>query len=294
MAQLKMYWFPQTPICEDPLPAGYTISRYRTEADKLAWVACCKNGLVGDDADEQAFDDAITSREEIDLCSDVFFLDHNGEHIGTITAFVIKDKDVGDVHMVGIRTDYRGRGLSKYMLAAALRHLKEKGVRYALLTTDEWRKGAVKSYLTAGFLPVEYNVGMELRWQAVLEDYGIDSVQMVYEDASPYKTVYRKGLPQKKIRVGVFGAGRGRTMMAYCRASGAAELTAVCDQYEDKLADIRPYHINRRCVGVDNGRGRCKSGVDYAGEDDYRPFKTNGGVGFEKALAYACGRLTGE
>jgi GNAT superfamily N-acetyltransferase len=194
MAQLKMYWFPDTPIDASPLPEGYTISKYRTEADKLAWVACCKNGLVGDDADEKAFDNSITDNENIDLSDDVFFLDHNGEHIGTVTAFVIKERNVGDVHMVGIRTDYRGRGLSKYMLSAALNHLKNKGVRYALLTTDEWRKGAVKSYLTAGFLPVEYDEGMIPRWEAVLEDYGIDSVKMVDEDGKPLCVVTRSGI----------------------------------------------------------------------------------------------------
>ena len=194
MAQLKMYWFPGTPICDPPLPEGYSISKYKTEADKLAWVECCKNGLVGDDADAAAFDNSITSNENIDLGDDVFFLDYNGEHIGTVTGFVIPEHNAGDVHMVGIRTDFRGRGLSKYMLAAVLKHLRAKGVDYALLTTDEWRKGAVKSYLTAGFLPVEYDEGMVERWEAVLEDYGIDSVQMVTEDAKPFCIVTRSGL----------------------------------------------------------------------------------------------------
>ncbi|MBQ7637858.1 MAG: GNAT family N-acetyltransferase [Clostridia bacterium] len=239
MAQLKMYWFPDTPIDDPPLPDGYSISTYKTGSDKLAWCECCKNGLIGDDAGVEAFDNDITDREDIDLYNDVFYLDYLGEHIGTITAYVIKEHNIGDVHMVGIRTDFRGRGLSKYMMAAALKHLKEKGVKYALLTTDEWRKGAVKSYLTAGFLPVEYNVGMELRWRAVLEDYGIDEVRMVYDDASPYKTIYRAGIPQKKIKVGVFGAGRGRTMMEYCKVSGTAELTAVCDKYADKLENLK-------------------------------------------------------
>ncbi|MBR5424028.1 MAG: GNAT family N-acetyltransferase [Clostridia bacterium] len=237
MAQLKMYWFPDSPISDPPLPEGYSISNYRTDADRMAWVECCRNGLVADDADEKAFDDSIASWEEIDLYNDVFYLDHNGEHVGTITAFVRKD-NIGDVHMVGLKTEYRGKGLSKYMMAAAQKHLRDKGVKYALLTTDEWRKGAVKGYLTAGFLPVEYNVGMELRWQAVLEDYGVDSVQMLYEDASPYKTIYRKGISQQKIRVGVFGAGRGRTMMNYCRAAGSAALVAVCDKNTEMLEKI--------------------------------------------------------
>ena len=72
--------------------------------------------------------------------------------------------------------------------------LDAQGVDYIFLTTDEWRKGAVKSYLSSGFKPVEYDEGMTQRWQAVLEEYGIDSVDMVDEDANFFKTVYRQGL----------------------------------------------------------------------------------------------------
>ena len=75
MAQLKMYCLPGTPINEVPLPEGYSVSRYQTEADKLAWCECCKNGLVGDDADESTFDDRITDDEDINIYEDVFFLD---------------------------------------------------------------------------------------------------------------------------------------------------------------------------------------------------------------------------
>ena len=194
MAQLKMYCLPGTPVNEVPLPEGYSVSRYQTEADKLAWCECCKNGLVADDANEATFDDRITSDPNIHLSEDVFFLDHNGEHIGTVTAFRNKEHNYGDMHMVGIRTDYRGKGLAKYLNFITLKHLLPMGVKYIVLTTDEWRKGAVKSYLSGGFLPVEYDEGMEERWAAVLEEYGIDSVQMLNEDATPYKIIYRSGL----------------------------------------------------------------------------------------------------
>ena len=197
MAQLKMYCLPGTPVNEVPLPEGYSVSRYKTEADKLAWCECCKNGLVADDADAATFDDRITDDENINLFEDVFFLDHNGEHIGTVTAFVIKERNVGDMHMVGIRTDYRGKGLAKYLNFITLKHLFAKGVNYIVLTTDEWRKGAVKRYLSGGFLPVEYDTGMEERWAAVLEEYGIDSVQMVTEDGKPFCVVTRSSLKAK-------------------------------------------------------------------------------------------------
>ena len=191
MAQLKMYWFPDTPIFEGSLPEGYSFSKYETEADKLAWVECCKQGLAADDATEKAFDDSILGWEDIDPFNDVFFLDHNGEHVGTITAFKFSDRNAGDVHMVAVRTDHRGLGLSKYMLSAALKHLKSKGVAWAQLTTDEWRKSAVKSYLTAGFLPVEYDEGMVERWLKVMETFSIHELQMLDEEAKPFMLLKR-------------------------------------------------------------------------------------------------------
>ncbi|MBR2730373.1 MAG: GNAT family N-acetyltransferase, partial [Clostridia bacterium] len=238
MAQLKMYWFPGTPIDDAPLPDGFAFSNYQCEADKDAWVEICKNGLVGDDADASAFDGAILDREDVDPFKDVFFLDYNGEHIGTFTAYIHKDEQVGDFHMVALRTDFRGRGLSKYLSAAACKKLEAEQCRFILLTTDEWRKGAVKSYLTAGFKPVEYDLNMENRWNAVLEEYGIDSVEMVYEDGTPYKIIHRKGLT-RKIRFGVFGGARGKTFMQYCKEFDDAELVAVCDANEARFHEIR-------------------------------------------------------
>ena len=233
MAQLKMYWLAGTPIADVEIPAGYSISNYKTEADKLAWCECCRNGLIADDAGVEAFDDCITNRKDIHMTEDVFFLDYDGEHVGTITAYVMKG-NVGDVHMVGIRTDHRGKGLAKILTSVALKHLNAKGVTHVELTTDEWRVSAVKSYLTAGFRPVEYDIGMQDRWEAMLETLKVDSVEMYYEDVTLYHTIYRKGLA-KKVKIGVLGAGRGRTMMQYCVSANNAELVAICDINEEKL-----------------------------------------------------------
>ena len=73
-----------------------------------------------------------------------------------------------------------------------MKTLKERGVKYISLTTGEGRPAAVKSYLNAGFLPVEYAEGMEERWLAVMDKYGIDSLQLLNEDTTPLKMLYRK------------------------------------------------------------------------------------------------------
>ncbi len=251
-AQLKMYWLPGTPIQEDPLPQGYSFSNYAEEADKQAWTDCCRQGLVPDEESaETAFGSAILSREEIVPERDVFFLDYNGEHIGTVTAFVLGDSGAGDIHMVSIRSDFRGKGLGKYLNQKALSVLAARGVPYAVLTTDEWRKAAVKSYLSAGLLPVEYAQGMQDRWEAVLEEYGIDEVQMLYEDASPYRKITRKGL-SRKVRIGVVGGGRGQSMMDFCERFGNAELVAICDNYPPILERARKKYGEQNITYYDN------------------------------------------
>lgn len=192
MAQLKMYWLPGMPIEENPLPPGYSFSNYKDASDNAPWVECCKQGLLADDATDEAFDERITVNPNIHLQEDVFFLDYEGEHIGTVTAFSDPNTRLGDMHMVGIRPDFRGKGLGKYLNQVTLCHLRERDITAVFLTTDEWRVAAVKSYLRAGFLPVQYDVGMEERWEAMLETLGIDHVQMLNEDGTPFRIVYRK------------------------------------------------------------------------------------------------------
>lgn len=89
MAQLKMYWLPGTPIKQYTLPEGFSVSTYRTEADKKAWCDCCRNGhLIADGGGDEEFDRSILDIEDIDPARDVFFIDFHGEHVGTVTAFV--------------------------------------------------------------------------------------------------------------------------------------------------------------------------------------------------------------
>lgn len=184
MAQLKMYWLKGTPVSEPELPEGFSLTNYKNEKDKTAWLECCKNGLISDDAQTDVFDTKILGVNDINPETDVFFLDFNGEHIGTVTAIFHPDGNFGQVHMVGIRTDFRGRGLGKIINNAAIKKLRSQGVDYIYLTTDEWRTSAVKSYFSAGYIPVEYDTGMKERWEQMITQFGIDSVNMVNEDCS--------------------------------------------------------------------------------------------------------------
>ncbi len=197
MAQLKMYWFTDSPLEELNLPEGYSFSHFSEETrenDIKIW-----NDASSIDPMDPADYEARFKREIYDFVDivperDVWFLDHNGKHVGTSSSFIWGNTGYGDMHWVGIIPEYRGKGLAKYLSYIVQKTLKERGCPFVSLTTDEFRPAAVRSYLKAGFVPVEYDEGMVERWEKVLEFNGIDSVQMVYEDGSPYKIIYRTGL----------------------------------------------------------------------------------------------------
>ena len=192
MKQLLMYWLSGTPVNHFELPEGYSFSNYKTTEDKMEWVECCLNGLTNPGDDDSTFDRRILG-EDLDPYKDVFFLDYYGKHIGTTTAFVHPEENTGDLHMVGIRTEYRGKGLAKYLTEISIDHLSKQNVNSIHLTTDDERLGAVKSYLSAGFLPVNYDPEMDGRWAAVLENLKIDSVKMLKKDGTFDKILYRSG-----------------------------------------------------------------------------------------------------
>ena len=153
MAQLKMYRLFDAPIEEPTLPEGYSFVHFVPGKDEHEWCNCLRGGhLIDTRTDEEAYRDEIINFKDIVPETDIWFIDYNGEHI------VLSD-------------------------------LKKRGARFVSLTTSESRIPAVKSYLSAGFLPVEYDDGMEERWKGVISSFGIDSSQILNEDGEPYKII---------------------------------------------------------------------------------------------------------
>ncbi|MCR5151399.1 MAG: GNAT family N-acetyltransferase [Clostridiales bacterium] len=187
--QLKMYWLTENELEDLTLPEGYSFSHYKGPEDIHVW-NLCTTVVYENVNDELRFKREIFDFQDINPFEDVWFLDYKGEHVGTATSFVHLSTGTGDMHWVGIRPDFRGKGLAKYLSYIVQKTLKDRGVPYVSLTTGESRVSAVKSYLTAGFLPVEYAEGMQARWISVMRTYGIKSLQYLNEDATPFKILY--------------------------------------------------------------------------------------------------------
>lgn len=239
MDSLKMFFIPNKSQFDNaPLPDGYQFTRFRGACDIMPWIACCKDGLVDDDADKSVFDLRITEHCDTVADRDVFFLDCADEHIGTVTVIYHPTENKCEIHMLSLRGDYRGKGLAKHIVNFAITKGLTYKPAYIELITQEWRKSAVRSYLRAGFYPVQYGLGMQERWEKVLEENQIESVDMVYEDCTLYQKIYKKSIAPK-IKIGVVGAGRGQVMMDYCCSADNAELVAICDNSPKALDSVK-------------------------------------------------------
>lgn len=97
----------------------------------------------------------------------VFFIKEYSQDIGTTAVQMEETRAL--VHMVGVHPVGAGRGLSKYVLHAALECIRDSGMKVAELTTDDWRLSAIKVYLELGFEPVIDGEEMEMRWKDVMK-----------------------------------------------------------------------------------------------------------------------------
>lgn len=180
MSQLKMYW-----KCEKTeFPEPYGTITYRTyngsREDRLAWLNICKNGLVADDADEEEFNSRFYSKEY--FTDDDLYLVFDGDNaVATVCGIFDCKTGIGNVHMVSVSTASRGKGLGGYVNQIVKAHLWRDGCCLAYLTTDEWRVPAIKSYLSAGFLPVDYDEDMPRRWEVWLSENGYKNITMLSE-----------------------------------------------------------------------------------------------------------------
>lgn len=183
MAQLKMYWRAvkqSYPHC----PPGISYRTMReTQEDKLAWVELCKNGLLADDAGIDSFVSRMYNQEGFTHDS-VFFVEQNQEPIATAAAIIRPNRVMGYLHMVSVAAQMRGKGIGSILNDVVKARFWEYGVPGAYLTTDEWRVPAIKSYLRAGFLPVEYDEGMQQRWIAWLSENSYRNIAMVDEQGN--------------------------------------------------------------------------------------------------------------
>lgn len=152
------------------LPDGYVLRR-------------CDRAFTGGERDGiarvlgESFPEMTWFSERVDTtfigdtgCHTTFYIEHTsgGKIVATATARV-DDSYPGEgyLHWVGVSPTHRGKRLGNLVSLAVLQEFVATGFGGAVLTTDDHRLAAIKTYLTLGFVPVFAHDSHEVRWQAV-------------------------------------------------------------------------------------------------------------------------------
>lgn len=169
--QLEMTRDTLQDLPEIRIPEGYGLRTYRS-GDEAGWCAIME-GNVGrdwtpDTCRQKLIDDPRFHPESL------FFATIDSRLVGSACAWSrgLTERIVGEVHMVAVLEDQRGKGLGHLVNAAVLHRLRDLGYRQAHLLTDDWRVPAIKSYLTAGFRPLHTHDSHAKRWSEILARLG--------------------------------------------------------------------------------------------------------------------------
>ncbi len=184
MQQLKMLRY-QEKITPRPLPDGYRYAFFRhTDAEIEDWLTICRHGLLPENGGEEHFRSAILSYPDLVPEKDLFFVvDPDGRRVAT-SAAVSHPNGEGYLHMVAALPQCRGKGIGHAMLSFALEIMESRGCTHAVLTTDDFRLPAIKTYLDGGFRPVIYHdpeSDMRERWDAVIAALCYEPVDYIRE-----------------------------------------------------------------------------------------------------------------
>lgn len=95
--------------------------------------------------------------------------DGRGAATASCWAWATEDHDRGQLHMVGTHPDFAGKKLGRLASLAAMYQAVLEGRTYMALQTDEWRHGALKTYLRLGFQPFVSHESHPDRWRKTLD-----------------------------------------------------------------------------------------------------------------------------
>ncbi len=193
---LKMYNFNPKPKGLK-LPEGFTLTKFSGDDDISAWLDICSDGLVDINADIDHFDTTIVKTEGVEPYRDTYFIEKDGEKIATFTAVPnMGNTGMGNLHMVACKSAYRGLGLGKFMGDCCLQILKDSDVNKVYLLTDDFRIPAIKSYISCGYLPVDYendgDTDMLTRWQRIANKLEIKDLPILDEDGNVKKILHAR------------------------------------------------------------------------------------------------------
>ncbi|MGV3613738.1 MAG: GNAT family N-acetyltransferase [Fimbriimonas sp.] len=171
LPQLRMHrrdleGLPEMPI----LPDGYVLREATAEdADALGVVL---TRSFEEPWPAQRVRDVLLDHPEVPT---TFLIAHGGVPVATASYQLMPNDfpDSGWVHYVGADPNHGGKGLGYAVVLAVLHAAKGAGKRDSLLTTDDPRLAAIRTYLKLGFEPDLWHESHPERWRAVYQALGV-------------------------------------------------------------------------------------------------------------------------
>ena len=103
---------------------------------------------------------------------DIWFAIRDGKKMATATG-MLESEGIGYLHYICAIPEARGTGIATALLRKVIENLTERGASYIYLTTDDFRLGAIKTYLRLGLTPLIEDEEERTRWTAVLNKLGM-------------------------------------------------------------------------------------------------------------------------
>ena len=153
-------------------PDTYHLRAYRP-GDELAWLTLLR-ATIGPSWTERRWHCELTSDPLFDRAG-LFFAVCDEQIVGSASARDLDDTSetpAGYLQLVAVRAEHRGHKLGQWLSLQALRHLRARGRRVALLDTEDHRLAAIELYLRLGFEPLPIHPSHAERWAAVLAELG--------------------------------------------------------------------------------------------------------------------------
>ncbi len=176
------------------LPDGFEVVKWEKDDDIHDWVEICSDGLIDPTTGYERFHQEITNADGPEALRDTCFIEKDGKKIATFTVVPnMWSTGLGNIHMVACKSEYRGLGIGKFITDYSLKALKEIGKDKIFLLTNDYRLPALKAYIGAGFLPVNYPTDdgtlMPERWQKIINTLKIPEITMLDENGDFERTI---------------------------------------------------------------------------------------------------------